>query len=438
MVQRSQIESRICEVASPFERVQAQIDAICERMNMDEGIQARLKKCERELVVNFPVRMDDGKVEIFTGFRVQHNDTRGPAKGGIRYHPDVTLDETRALAVWMTLKAAVVSIPYGGAKGGVICDPKIMSQGELERLTRRYASEISILIGPEKDIPAPDVGTNPQIMAWIMDTYSMNKGYSVLGVVTGKPIEIGGSKGRFDGTGRGCMLSARLAAKHLGMDLKEATVAVQGFGNVGSAAAKCLAKEGCRVVAVSDVYGGVHNPNGLDIDGLLARDASSARVGLLARNRETGSVIGSKDAEIITNADLLELQCDILVPAALEDQICKANAPNVRAKLIIEGANGPTTTEADEILCDNGVTVIPDVLANTGGVIVSYFEWVQGIQSFFWDEAEVNDKLQHVMVNAFEEVMSISQHEKVDMRTAAYMLAIGRLAKAITLRGIYP
>jgi len=426
MVQRSQAESAVCEVVSPFERVQEQIGAICERMNVDEGIQARLRKCERELVVNFPVRMDDGKVKIFTGFRVQHNDTRGPAKGGIRYHPDVTLDETRALAVWMTLKTAVVNIPYGGAKGGVICDPKIMSQGELERLTRRYASEISILIGPEKDIPAPDVGTNPQIMAWIMDTYSMNKGYSVLGVVTGKPLEIGGSKGRLEATGCGCLLSARLAANHLGMDIKEATVVVQGFGNVGRAAAKLLAKEGCRIIAVSDSRGGIHNPKGLDTESVLRHKT------------ETGSVLGFKGSETVTNAELLELQCDILVPAALEDAICKANAPNIKAKLIIEGANGPTTAEADEILCDKGVTVIPDVLANAGGVIVSYFEWVQGIQFFFWDEAEVNDKLQHIMVNAFEEVMSISQHEKVDMRTAAYMLAIGRIAKAITLRGIYP
>ncbi|MCD5417564.1 Glu/Leu/Phe/Val dehydrogenase [Candidatus Bipolaricaulota bacterium] len=395
-------------------------------MNIDQGIHARLRKCERELMVNFPVRMDDGKVKVFTGFRIQHNDTRGPAKGGIRYHPDVTLDETRALAAWMTLKTAVVSIPYGGAKGGVICDPKVMSQGELERLTRRYASEISILIGPEKDIPAPDVGTNPQVMAWIMDTYSMNKGYSVLGVITGKPLELGGSKGRFEATGRGCMLSAKMAAKHLGMNIKEATVVVQGFGNVGMVAAKLLAKEGCRIIAVSDSRGGIYNPKGLDPEDVLRHKT------------ETCSVVGYQDSETVTNAELLELQCDILVPAALEDEIYKANAPNIKAKLIIEGANGPTTAEADEILGDRGITVIPDVLANAGGVIVSYFEWVQGIQSFFWDEAEVNDKLQHVMANAFEEVMSISQHEKVDMRTAAYMLAIGRIAKAITLRGIYP
>lgn len=426
MTERSQVEGAVCEVESLFERVQERIDAICERLNIDEGIQARLRTCERELVVNFPVRMDDGKVKIFTGFRIQHSDTRGPAKGGIRYHPGVTMDETRALAAWMTLKAAVVNIPYGGAKGGVICDPKIMSQGEIERLTRRYTSEISILIGPEKDIPAPDVGTNPQVMAWIMDTYSMNKGYPVLGVVTGKPLEIGGSKGRFAATGRGCMLSARFSTGHLGMDLKEATVVVQGFGNVGSVAATLLAKEGCRIIGVSDSRGGIYNPKGLD------------PASVLRHKKETGSVLGFADSVTVTNAELLEIQCDILVPSALEDAICKSNAPNIKAKLIIEGANGPTTAEADEILCDRGITVIPDVLANAGGVIVSYFEWVQGIQSFFWDEAEVNEKLQHIMINAFGEVLNISQLEKVDMRTAAYMIAIGRIAKAITLRGIYP
>lgn len=426
MSKGSEAKATVCEAANPFEGVQRRIDSVCGRMKVDNGIRDRLKKCERELIVNFPVKMDDGQLNIFTGFRIQHSDTRGPAKGGIRYHPDVTLDETRALAAWMTLKTAVVNIPYGGAKGGIICNPKVMSQGELERLTRRYASEISILIGPEKDIPAPDVGTNPQIMAWIMDTYSMNKGYSVLGVVTGKPLEIGGSKGRFEATGRGCMLSAKLASKHLGMDLKEATIAVQGFGNVGMVAAKLLAKEGCRIIAVSDSQGGIHNPNGMNPEDVLHHKI------------ETGSVLGFKNSEPITHAGLLALECDILVPAALEDEICKGNAPNIRAKLIIEGANGPTTAEADEILCENGITVIPDVLANAGGVIVSYFEWVQGLQSFFWDETEINDKLQYIMTNAFEEVISIAKHEKVVMRDAAYMLAIGRLAKAITLRGIYP
>ena len=426
------------EVSNAFQMAVSQIDAICERLKIKEAWRLRLGNCERELTVHFPVKMDDGRVKVFTGFRVVHNDTRGPAKGGIRYHPDVTLDETRALAVSMTLKAAVANIPYGGAKGAVICNPELMSQGELERLTRRYASEILILIGPEIDIPAPDVGTNPQIMAWIMDTYSMMKGYSVPAVVTGKPIEIGGSKGRLEATGRGCMFSARLAAKHLGMSLTDATVAVQGFGNVGSAAAKFLAKEGCRLVAVSDVYGGVYNPKGLDLDRLLARDASFARVGLLARDRETGSVIGSKDADAITNTELLGLQCDILVPAAIENQIVKANAANVKAKIIIEGANGPTTPEADKILDDNGVFVVPDILANTGGVIVSYFEWVQDIQSLFWSEAEVNNQLQRVIANAFDEVLTISQRQKVDLRDAAYMLAIKRVADAMQARGIFP
>jgi len=423
---------------SAFNNVTKLINDVCARMNIAEEWRSRLSECERELIVHFPVRMDDGTVKVFTGFRVQHNDTRGPAKGGIRYHPDVTLDETRALAALMTLKTAVVNIPYGGAKGAVVCNPKALSQGELERLTRRYASEISILIGPEKDIPAPDVGTNPQVMAWIMDTYSMIKGYSVLGVVTGKPIGVGGSKGRFAATGRGCMVSAKLAAKHLGMSLDRATVAVQGFGNVGSAVAKFLAKEGCWVVAVSDVYGGAYNPKGLDLDGLLARDASFARVGLLARNRETGLVIGSKDAETITNAELLALPCDILVPAAIEDQIVKANAADVKARIIVEGANAPTTPEADKILNDNGVFVVPDILANAGGVVVSYFEWVQGLQSFFWSEDEVNRQLETVMDNAFHEVLEMSQQEKVNMRNAAYMLAIKRIADAMETRGIFP
>jgi len=414
------------KTVNPFEIVIEQIDAVCDRLGVDDIYRSRLLKCERELIVNFPVRMDDGTAKVFTGFRVQHNDTRGPAKGGIRYHPEVTLDETRALAVWMTLKAAVANIPYGGAKGAVICNPKLMSQSELERLTRRYASEISILIGPESDIPAPDVGTNPQIMAWIMDTYSMAKGHSVPSVVTGKPIEIGGSKGRFKATGRGCMISAKLAAKQQNINLEGATVAVQGFGNVGSSAAELLARESCRIIAISDSKGGVYNPKGLDV------------ISLLNHKKETGSVIGFRNAETITNAELLALPCDILVPAAFELQIVEANAANVRAKMIVEGANGPTTPEADKILHDNGVFVIPDVLANIGGVIVSYFEWVQDIQSFFWGEEEVNDNLQRLMTDAFAEVLKISQSEKVNMRSAAHMLAVGRVVRAMAIRGIYP
>jgi len=409
-----------------FETVVNQIDAACERLNVKDAYRLRLGKCERELTANFPVKMDDGTVEVFTGFRVQHNDTRGPAKGGIRYHPDVTLDETRALAAWMTLKAAVVNIPYGGAKGAVICNPKLMSQYELERLTRRYATEISILIGPESDIPAPDVGTNAQIMAWIMDTYSMAKGYSVPAVVTGKPIEIGGSKGRLEATGRGCMISADLAAKQKQLSLEGATVVVQGVGNVASAAAKLLAGEGCRIIAISDSKGAVYNSKGLDVENLLNH------------KKETSLVAGFKDADTITNAELLALPCDILVPAAMENQITAANATQVKARIVVEGANGPTTPEASKILCDNGVFVIPDILANAGGVIVSYFEWVQNIESFFWEEEEINDRLRRVMTNAFREVLGISEDEKTDMRTAAYMLAVKRVVSAMSTRGIYP
>jgi glutamate dehydrogenase (NAD(P)+) len=414
------------EVNNAFEMVVSRIDAVCDRLKIKDAHRLRLGKCERELAVNFPVRMDDGTVQVFTGFRIQHNDTRGPAKGGIRYHPDVTLDETRALAALMTLKTAVVNIPYGGAKGAVVCNPKLMSQGELERLTRRYASEISVLIGPERDIPAPDIGTNPQVMAWIMDTYSMLKGYSVLGVVTGKPIGVGGSKGRFEATGRGCTVSAKLAAAHLGISLNRATVVIQGFGNVARSAAKLLAADGCRIIAISDSKGGTYNPKGLDLESLLNY------------KKQTGSVVGFADSESVTNTELLALPCDILVPAAIEDQIVKANAPDVKARIIVEGANAPTTPEASEILNDKGVFVVPDILANAGGVVVSYFEWVQGVQAFFWSEDEVNHQLQRVMDSAFGEVLEMSQREKVDMRDAAYMLAIKRIADAMEARGIFP
>jgi len=416
----------VCEVANPFEEIQKHIDNICRRMNVSEGINARLQQCERELIVHFPVKMDDGTIKIFTGYRVEHSDTRGPAKGGIRYHPDVNLDETRALAAWMTLKCAVVNLPFGGAKGSVACNPKVMSQGELERLTRRYTTEISVFIGPERDIPAPDVGTNPQIMAWIMDTYSMHKGYSVLGVVTGKPIGLGGSRGRLEATGRGCVICTQLVSKHLGISLDGATVAVHGLGNVGGAAAKLLAKEGCKIIAVSDSTGGIYNSKGLDIDAVLRH------------KKETRSVVGFKDSEAITYPELLGLDCDVLVPAALEGVICAANADSIKAKVIIEGANGPTTPDADATLCENGKFVVPDILANAGGVVVSYFEWVQGLQSFFWSEEEVNSRLYDVMNNAFHEVLEISQREKVNMRDAAYMLAIQRLAYAMTTRGIFP
>lgn len=408
-----------------FENVRMLINDICGRMNISETCRLRLTGCERELTVRFPVKMDSGEVRAFSGFRVVHNDTRGPAKGGIRYHPDVTLDEVRALAALMTLKTAVVNVPYGGAKGAVICNPKVLSQDELERLSRRYAAEIALFIGPSVDIPAPDVGTNPQIMAWMMDTYSTMRGYSPA-VITGKPLEIGGSKGRFEATGRGCMISALLAAKHVGVNATEATVVIQGFGNVGAITAKLLAEEGCLIIAVSDSRGGVYNPNGLDLEGLVARKA------------ETGSVVGFKNTEAITNAELLELPCDILVPAALEHQLVEANAAAVKAKIVAEGANAPTTPEADQILYANGVFVVPDVLANTGGVIVSYLEWVQNLQVFCWDEPQVNDYLQSMMTNAFGDVLQTSAREKVDMRTAAYMTALERLATAMSARGIFP
>ena len=413
-------------VEQGFNNVRKLINDICERINIPETCRMRLMECERELTVHFPVKMDDGRVQVFTGFRVVHNDSRGPSKGGIRYHPSVNLDEVRALAALMSLKTAVVNIPYGGAKGAVICSPKTMCESELERLTRRYASEIAILMGPEKDIPAPDVGTNPQVMAWIMDTYSMGKGYSVPAVVTGKPLEIGGSTGRFEATGRGCMVSSLLAARHLCMDPREATVVVQGCGNVGAITADLLAKEGCRVIAISDSKGGVYNAEGLNLGDVLDH------------KKQTGSVVGSKNSETITNAELLELECDILVVAALERALIKSNAPAVKARIVLEGANAPTTPEADKTLLDKGIFIVPDILANAGGVIVSYLEWVQGLQCFYWDETEVNNYLGCLMTDAFNQVLCISEQKRVDMRTAACMVAVQRLATAMTTRGIFP
>lgn len=351
---------------------------------------------------------------------------RGPAKGGIRYHPDVTLDEVKALAMWMTWKCAVVNIPFGGAKGAVVCNPKEMSKGELERLTRRYTTELMIFLGPEKDIPAPDVYTDSQTMAWIMDTYSMNVGYSVPSVVTGKPLSIGGSRGREEATGRGVVLTILEAIKELGIPKEGATVAVQGFGNVGGTAVRLLCREGFKVVAVSDSHGGTYNSHGLDVDALSEH------------KREAGTVVGFPGGEDITNEELLALKCDVLVPAALENQITEENADNVQAKILAEGANGPTTPEADLILYDKGVFVIPDILANAGGVTVSYFEWVQSIQEFFWSEDEVNARLKDIMVRSFHEVYDVHREEKVDMRLAAYMLAVGRVAEAFHTRGLYP
>jgi glutamate dehydrogenase/leucine dehydrogenase len=411
---------------NPFEMAKQQIDVAAKKLNLDKDIIEWIKTPRRELTVNFPVKMDDGSIKIFAGYRVQHNIARGPCKGGIRYHPDVTLDEVRALAAWMTMKCAVVNLPYGGAKGGVICNPKEMSQGELERLTRRYTSEIGIIIGPERDIPAPDVYTNPKTMAWIMDTYSMNKGYSTLGVVTGKPLGIGGSKGRNEATARGCVFTVREAAKKLGLDLKKTTGVVQGYGNAGSIAARLLDELGVKIIAISDSKGGIYNKDGLNPSKVLKH------------KQKTGSVVNYSGSKNITNEELFELECDILVPAALENVITEKNADKIKAKIIAEAANGPTTPEADKILDKKGVFLVPDILANAGGVTVSYFEWVQDLQAHFWTEDEVNAKLESTMVEAFNDVFEIHDRENADMRMAAYMLALTRVADAIKTRGVFP
>ena len=415
------------ETLNPFEVAQRQIDRVGKRLKLDPGLLEVLKHPKRELTVNFPVRMDDGSIRVYTGYRVQYNDALGPFKGGIRYHWNVTLDEVRALSCWMTWKCSVMGIPYGGAKGGVICNPKEMSRGENERMTRRYASAISIIIGPEKDIPAPDVYTDGQTMAWIMDTISMNVGYAVPGVVTGKPVAIGGSLGRDEATSRGLMYATREAAKHLGLKLKGATVAVEGFGNVGSHYARLMhAEQGSKIVAVSDSTGGVHSADGLD------------PVKVLAFKEKTGSVQGFPGTTKVTNEDLLELDVEVLAPCALENQITSANAGRIKAKIVAEGANGPTTPEADDILFKRGTTVLPDILANGGGVTVSYFEWVQNLQEFFWTKAEVDSKLESHMVKAFDSVWGMHEKEKIDMRQAAYMVAIARVVEAYKVRGIYP
>ncbi len=409
-----------------WEVAQHQFDLAAERLNLDPGLRAVLREPRRELTVHFPVHMDDGTVKVFTGYRVQHNLGRGPAKGGIRYHQDVSLDEVRALAMWMTWKCAVVGIPYGGGKGGVTVDPKKLSKKELEGLSRRYFTEISVLIGPERDIPAPDVNTTPQIMAWFMDTYSMHAGYTVPGVVTGKPISLGGSEGRNEATARGCVFTIVDAAAHLGMDLTKATVAVQGFGNAGYIAAKLMTDEGSSVIAVSDTGGAIHKQAGLDVDKVLAW------------KKEHGTVVGFPGSTTITNGELLELPCDVLIPAAYENQITAQNAANVKAKIVAEAANGPTTPEADKILAAKGVFMIPDILANAGGVTVSYFEWVQDLNRDHWSEAVVNAKLKEIMDRSFAEVLAMAMLEKVDMRTAAYLVAVKRVADTTALRGLYP
>jgi glutamate dehydrogenase (NAD(P)+) len=405
---------------------QRQFDLAADMLNLDPGLRAVLREPRRELTVHFPVQMDDGSVKVLTGFRVQHNLSRGPAKGGIRYHQDVSLDEVKALAMWMTWKCAVVGIPYGGGKGGVIVDPKGYSIKELEHLSRRFFTEIEVLVGPERDIPAPDVNTTPQVMSWFMDTFSMHVGYTVPGVVTGKPISLGGSEGRNEATARGCVYTIIEAAHHLGLQLAGSKVAVQGFGNAGSIAAQLMAQEGATIVAVSDSQGGIRNMSGLNIDGVIAW------------KKEHGTVCGYPGSEDVTNAEVLETECDILIPAALENQITAANAADIKARIVAEAANGPTTPDADEIMYDRGVFLIPDILANAGGVTVSYFEWVQDLNRDHWTEVEVNAKLRTIMVQAFEEVLEESTKQEVNMRTAAYLLAVQRVADATAMRGLYP
>ena len=411
---------------NPFALAQGQLRRVGETFDVDPNLIRVLAECKKGVEVSVPVQMDDGSVIAFQGYRVVHNMTRGPAKGGIRYHPAVTQDEVKALAMWMTWKCALMGLPFGGAKGGVICDPKLLSMGEKERLTRRYTTEIINEIGPEKDIPAPDVGTDAQVMAWIFDTYSMNVGHSVLGVVTGKPLAVGGSVGRDGATARGSLYCIRTALQKQGSRLHDTRIAIQGFGNVGSNLAQLLSAEGVRVIAISDSGGGVHNPYGLDIPAAIAYKA------------EHGVLEGLPGADAITNDELLEIDCDVLTPCALEQVITAENAPRVRAKMICEGANGPTTPDADAILEDRGILVLPDILANAGGVVVSYFEWVQGLQEYFWKEYEVNAKLNDIVVRAFEETWSTRERHATSMRMAAYGIAVQRVAEATTIRGLYP
>ncbi|WP_052890640.1 Glu/Leu/Phe/Val family dehydrogenase [Thermogemmatispora carboxidivorans] len=414
------------DILNPYEVAVAQFDEAAELLGLSQAMRAILRKPKRELIVNFPVRMDNGDVQMFTGYRVQHNINRGPAKGGIRFSPEVSLDEVRALAMWMTWKCAVVGIPFGGAKGGVVCDPHKLSRNELERLTRRYATEISILIGPNSDIPAPDMNTNPQIMAWIMDTYSMHRGYSVPEVVTGKPLSIGGSEGRLEATARGVQVVTCEALLSLGMQVEGARVVIQGFGNVGGNSARLLQSLGCKIVGLSDISGGVYNPNGIDV------------MRALRYSQEHGGLRGLPDSEQVTNQELLELPCDVLIPAALENQLTAQNAPRVKARLIIEAANGPTTPEADRIFQDRGITIVPDILANAGGVTVSYFEWVQDLQRFFWSEDEINQRLERIMVRSFQAVKERAERQRTSLRMGAYLLAVARVAEATEVRGIYP
>jgi glutamate dehydrogenase (NAD(P)+) len=416
--------SNIQKELNPLANAERQFDEAAARLHLPEGLREVIRRPRRATIVSLPIPMDDGSLKVFTGYRVQHSIARGPAKGGIRYHPDVTLDEVAALAAWMTWKCAVVNIPFGGGKGGIVCDPAKLSRGELERLTRRYAADLSDLFGPESDVPAPDVNTNEQVMAWIVDTYSMHERRTEYAVVTGKPLEVGGSRGRREATGRGVLFCIRESCKHLGLPLRGARVAVQGFGNVGSVAADLLTRDGARVVAASDVTGGVRHPGGLDVPALVRWV------------QEHRGVAGFPGGETL-DGPIVETDCDILVPAALENVITRENAHRVRARIVAEGANGPTTPDADRILESRGVFVIPDILCNSGGVTVSYFEWVQNRMGFYWPEQEVNDRLEQTMVQAFQDVLAKAVEHRVDMRIAAFMVAIERVIKVLQLRGLY-
>jgi glutamate dehydrogenase (NAD(P)+) len=410
---------------NPFESMMSRFDRAAQLLNLDADLYAVMRVPNRELKVYIPTRMDSGRIQVFEGYRVQHNFARGPAKGGIRYSPDVNIDEVRALAAWMTWKCAVVNVPFGGAKGGIVCDPQQMSMGELERMTRRYASELLDFIGPEKDVPAPDMNTNEQTMAWIMDTYSMHARHTVTAVVTGKPIDLGGSSGRREATGRGILIVVQEAVKRFGMVPENTRVVVQGSGNVGGIGAQLLHESGFKVVAISDVHGGIYNPNGIDIPAAIKH------------LQATRSFEDYPGVERVTNSELLELECDVLVPAATENQITSQNADRIKCKVLAEGANGPTTAAADQILHEKGIFVVPDILANAGGVTVSYFEWVQDRMGYFWPEAIVNERLQQKMVASFNDLCRYADQHAVDTRTAAYMLAIDRVAYDTRMRGIY-
>ncbi|HWB56944.1 MAG TPA: Glu/Leu/Phe/Val dehydrogenase [Gaiellaceae bacterium] len=410
----------------PWEMARAQLRRVCELIALDEGMLNVLSECKKAVAVSIPTRMDDGSVQVFKGFRVHHNVARGPSKGGIRYHPAVTIEETKALAMWMTWKCALMGLPFGGAKGGVVCNPKSMSTRELERMTRRYTTEIINQIGPEMDIPAPDVGTSPREMAWIFDTFSMHKGYSVLGVVTGKPLEVGGSLGRVEATARGAAFCLREALRERDRSLRDCRIVVQGFGNVGRNLAEIAAGEGATVVGLSDSTGGVHNPKGIDV------------AAAMAYKDENGVLTGLPGTEAVTNDEILLLACDVLAPCALEHAVSALNADDLKASIVVEGANGPVTPEADRILEGRGVLVLPDVLANAGGVVVSYFEWVQGLQEYFWKESEVNDKLDEIATKAFAETSQLARERSISMREAAYAIAVGRVAEATLTRGLYP